>query len=120
MIAIGMDRNTGRGISGIDHIKQSWTDILTTPIGSVVMNREYGSLIPELIDHPTNGANVLRLMTASVMALSRWDPRASISRVGVVLGEEPGATYIEIEGVRKESGDRLSAISMNVPIGGLR
>ena len=31
---IGMDASTGRAISGIDHLVQSMTDILTTPIGT--------------------------------------------------------------------------------------
>jgi phage baseplate assembly protein W len=39
----GMNRNTGRKLSGVDHLRQSIVDILTTPIGSRVMRRDYGS-----------------------------------------------------------------------------
>lgn len=35
--------------------------ILATPMGSRVMRCEYGSLVPELLDHPLNGATVVRL-----------------------------------------------------------
>lgn len=117
---IGMNKTTGRRISGIEHIRQSINDILTTPIGSVVMNREYGSLLPELIDHPTNGANTLRMMTATVMAIGRWEPRVAINRVGFALGDAAGQAYIDLEGSLLDTAGRSSAMSLNVPLGGLR
>ncbi|MBB2777202.1 UNVERIFIED_ORG: phage baseplate assembly protein W, partial [Comamonas terrigena] len=43
-----MDRTTGRRISGIDHVRQSVADILTTPLGSRLERRNYGSLLPSL------------------------------------------------------------------------
>ena len=47
-----MNSETGKTISGIEHLKQSIVDILTTPIGARVMRRDYGSRLFELIDHP--------------------------------------------------------------------
>ncbi|MGL4827152.1 MAG: GPW/gp25 family protein, partial [Vibrionaceae bacterium] len=47
-----MNRFTGYSISELQHIKQSIQDILTTPLGSRVMRRDYGSAIFELIDQP--------------------------------------------------------------------
>lgn len=117
---IGMNKQTGRRISEVEHLRQSINDILTTPIGSVVMNREYGSLLPELIDHPTNGANTLRMMSATVMAIGRWEPRVAISRVGCVLGDADGQSYIDLEGALLDTAGRSSAMSLNVQIGGLR
>nr|VFK47168.1 MAG: hypothetical protein BECKTC1821D_GA0114238_104214 [Candidatus Kentron sp. TC] len=38
----GMSAFTGKHFSDIAHLRQSITDILTTPIGSRVMRREYG------------------------------------------------------------------------------
>lgn len=37
----GISATTGRPLSGIDHLRQSIRDILTTPIGSRVMRRLY-------------------------------------------------------------------------------
>ena len=45
----GMDRETGKSLSGIEHLRQSIRDILTTPIGSRVMRRDYGSRLFELL-----------------------------------------------------------------------
>ncbi len=37
----GMSAETGKALEGLEHLKQSITDILTTPIGSRIMRREY-------------------------------------------------------------------------------
>ena len=52
----GMSRIKGTSLSEKEHLQQSVADILTTPIGSRVMRRDYGSNIPFLIDHPISPA----------------------------------------------------------------
>jgi len=79
----GMHITTGLAISEAEHIKQSVRDILTTPVGTRLMRREYGSEIFELLDQPQNGATRLRLMAATVMALLRWEPRIEVSSVSL-------------------------------------
>lgn len=54
-----MDRYTGRRITGMEHLKQSIADILTTPLGSRLERRTYGSLLLGLIDAPDNAATRL-------------------------------------------------------------
>ena len=50
-----MNQYTGETLKNeSDHIKQSIADILLTPVGSRIQRREYGSLIPMLIDRPIN------------------------------------------------------------------
>ena len=61
----GMARATGKAMAGVDHIAQSIGDILTTPLGSRVMRRDYGSLLPQLIDAPLNRATALLLIAAT-------------------------------------------------------
>ncbi|MEX0633615.1 phage baseplate assembly protein V [Serratia ureilytica] len=51
---LGMNRGNGRAIADLEHIRQSVSDILITPIGSRVMRRSYGSLLSELLDQPQN------------------------------------------------------------------
>ncbi|MCS6520867.1 hypothetical protein NYA10_29720, partial [Burkholderia thailandensis] len=63
---IGMNARTGRAIAGQAHIEQSVADILFTPLGTRVMRRDYGSLLPELIDGPVNPLMRMRVMAASV------------------------------------------------------
>ena len=45
----GMSAQTGAPLDGGERLAQSVRDILTTPIGSRVMRRDYGSQIFELI-----------------------------------------------------------------------
>ena len=111
---MGMNAATGRAVSGADHIRQSLADILSTPVGTRVMRRDYGSLIPELIDQPLNSANLLRLYSATVTAIAQWEPRIKIT--GVTRQVTPdGKAVIDIEGVIKESGQ---AGTFSVPVGG--
>lgn len=78
-----MSRLTGRSISTIEHIKQSIQDILTTPIGSRIMRRTYGSLLPKLIDTPLNNTTILQCQVAAATAILQWENRISISTLKI-------------------------------------
>lgn len=95
----GMNTDTGRRLEGIAHLEQSVRDILTTPIGTRVMRREYGSLLPELIDQPLSEALLLQAYAATVMALLRWEPRLCVTGVRRrVLTDRPGGAVLTIDG----------------------
>ena len=93
-----MNRNTGRAATGLEHLRQSVADILTTPVGSRVMRRDYGSLVPELIDQPDNEATQVRLFSAVAGALMRWEPRLRLSRVHLASGPNAGQATLELSG----------------------
>jgi hypothetical protein len=110
---MGMNATTGRQLEGIEHIQQSVRDILTTPIGSRVMRRDYGSLLPELIDAPLNDATLLQAYAASIMALIRWEPRIRVTAIRrSVSTTQPGQATLEIDAQTRE-GDPLQ---LEVPI----
>lgn len=98
----GMSRATGAPLGGIDHIRQSVADILGTPIGSRVGRRDYGSLLPELIDQPMTAPNILRLYAATAVALGRHEPRLRLRCVQIAAGERPGAATLVIEAERTD------------------
>ncbi|WP_414153875.1 GPW/gp25 family protein [Pseudomonas sp. AN-1] len=108
-----ISRTTGRAIGEREHIRQSIADILTTPIGSRVMRREYGSLLPELIDQPLNGATIVRLYAATAAALLRWERRVRLSRVQLQLGGAPGSATLDLEGSFVDSNEPLA---LSVPL----
>ncbi|MFC0708831.1 GPW/gp25 family protein [Azorhizophilus paspali] len=108
-----MNRHTGDILGTEAHIAQSIGDILSTPIGTRVMRREYGSLVPELIDQPLNGATVTRLYAATATALIRWEPRVRLSRVQLALGSEPGSAVLNLEGTRVDGN---APFSLRVPL----
>ncbi|WP_339511916.1 GPW/gp25 family protein [Pseudomonas sp. RL_15y_Pfl2_60] len=108
-----MNRNNGSAIGDLDHLRQSVSDILTTPIGSRVMRRDYGSQLMELIDQPFNGTTKLRAYAAIAMGVMRWEPRLSISRVQISQGNEASQAIIDLEGTRIDTNE---AISLQVPL----
>ncbi|RSU73161.1 oxidoreductase [Sphingomonas sp. S-NIH.Pt3_0716] len=80
---IGMDRETGALMTGDQHLRQSIRDILTTPLGTRPMRRDYGSLVPELLDRPLHAATALLLASAAAMAIARWEPRVTVRKVQI-------------------------------------
>ncbi|WP_095184149.1 GPW/gp25 family protein [Pseudomonas sp. Irchel 3H9] len=112
-----MNRETGAAMSELDHIGQSIADILTTRIGTRIMRREYGSLLPDLVDHPFNDATRLRVYAGTVMALMRWEPRISLSRVQFLGANLQGQSVLELEGSVIDSNEPLS-LSVPLQMGG--
>ena len=81
---IGLDRRTGESISGLDHLRQSIEDILTTPLGSRRMRPEYGSKLRRYVDMPVNDGWKSAVQAEVARALGRWEPRLRLERVVVI------------------------------------
>lgn len=109
---LGMDRSSGLAIEDLDHIRQSVSDILNTPVGSRVMRRNYGSLLSELIDQPQNGALRLQMMAVCYTALLQWEPRVSLTAITFDTGYD-GKMVIELTGSRN---DTATDFSLNIPV----
>ncbi|EBT3889572.1 baseplate assembly protein [Salmonella enterica] len=104
---LGMNRNTGIGISDSEHISQSMRDILLTPVGSRVMRPEYGSLLSALIDMPQNPALRLQIMVACYSAIQKWEPRIRLISISFERGDT-GEMYVDITGMRTDTGVSVS------------
>lgn len=103
-----MNRETGAALSIEAHIEQSCSDILSTRLGTRVMRREYGSLLPELVDHPFNDLTRLRVYAATVMALMRWEHRVSLSQVQFKGATLQGQSVLDIECRRVDTNEPLN------------
>lgn len=110
---IGIDANTGRRLSGIEHLRQSVRDILTTPIGTRVMRRDYGSRLYALVDAPLNGETLVDLYAATAEALQTWEPRIEVEQVSAEV-PAPGKVVLSIEGIYQPTGEpvRLDGIEV--------
>ncbi len=93
----GLDRHTVRTLTPDAHLAQSIGDILSTPVGSRVMRRDYGSDLPRLIDAPMNGETTVDLFVATADALDRWEPRFALTRVALA-GPVPGRITLILTG----------------------
>lgn len=109
----GINANTGKSLIGLDHLRQSIRDILTTPIGSRVMRRDYGSRLYQLVDAPLNVATNLDIYTATAEALLRWESRFTVSRVQTASAS-PGAMTVTLEGEYLPTGENLTLDGIEV------
>lgn len=91
----GLSASNGRGLGGIDHLRQSIRDILTTPIGSRVMRPDYGSRLFSLIDAPYSASVKLSLIAATAEALMTWEPRLAVETVRL-RSYEPGRVLVDL------------------------
>jgi len=115
----GMNRSTGALIDGDEDLRQSIADILSTPIGSCVGMRDYGSIVPGLIDQPGNRTTALRLYAATALALTRWENRLRLTRVQLAAGDRPGAATLSIEGKRTDRPPANSLFRLSLPLSSL-
>ena len=91
---MGLDRNTGKLLTGLAHVQQSIRDILITPLGSRIERRHYGSRLFELIDSPTTPSRALDVFAACAEAL----------RPRVIDGVQYGEPRIRVNRFRFEAG----------------
>jgi phage baseplate assembly protein W len=105
MIA-GMCKNTGKLLGELVHLKQSIVDILTTPIGSRVMRRDYGSRLFELVDQPINDRLKVQIYSATAEALGKWEPRFKCSKVSITAADQ-GKIELLLEGIYLPNGQQV-------------
>jgi uncharacterized protein len=107
----GMHATTGRATTGPAHLCQSITKILTTPLGTRIARRDFGSELPELVDAPNNDATRVRLYAATATALMQWERRLHLTRVQLsaeATQAGQGAQFVDIEGWTTETGEAVS------------
>ncbi|WP_325169067.1 MULTISPECIES: GPW/gp25 family protein [Erwiniaceae] len=108
----GMNSANGAAVEGDEHLKQSIADILLTPSGSRLMRRDYGSAIFSLIDQPDNDVTRLRLISAAVIALWKWEPRITPTNVTFESAGQ-GSRTMKITAQRSDS---LGAITTDITL----
>lgn len=102
----GMDAKTGKTLEGIEHLKQSIIDILTTPINSRIMRRDYGSRLFELVDKPINRDLTLEIYSALAEALQGWEERFKLEKVKMTEVKEGKVTF-DLERLYLPSGKNI-------------
>ncbi len=103
----GMHPITGRTLSGLAHVHYSIAKILTTPLGSRVMRRGFGSNLCNLVDAPNNTSVQVQLYAAVAGALTRFEPRLTLSQVQLIASS--GTAILEITGTVLSTGEAVHA-----------
>ncbi|WP_395463639.1 GPW/gp25 family protein [Wolbachia endosymbiont of Cantharis cryptica] len=102
----GINASTGKELEGLEHLKQSIVDILTTPVGSRVMRRNYGSRLFELLDKPVNRDFTLEIYAATAEALEKWEKRFKLEKVKITEVKE-GKVTISLNGIYLPNGENI-------------
>ncbi|MBX9477387.1 GPW/gp25 family protein [Yersinia enterocolitica] len=98
----GMNPNGTGLLTDTDQLWSSVRDILTTPLASRVMRRDYGSMIPDLLDEPQNEVTRLQCMSAAVIALTMWEPRIALNGINICYSKD-GTVTAELVGIITET-----------------
>jgi len=84
---MGMDATTGAAVSGLDAVRQSVHDIVTTPPGTRLMRRDYGCGVWDYVDGPITQPTRVAMIAAVASALRTFEPRVSVTSVTVEATE---------------------------------
>jgi uncharacterized protein len=115
----GMDRHTGRWISGWPHTAQSLTDVLGTLLYSRVLRRMYGCADDALQDKPNNKQMITQAVMAVAVPVRRWEPRVELAQVVIADATVTGRLNLAARvrwlpralfGDRRVAGERVSAL----------
>lgn len=109
----GMNVLNGKPLSGLAHLRQSVEDILSTPLRSRVLRREYGAEVVACLDRPADDATRVNIISAAASALARWEPRLQVVRIRVVRLSASHAELV-IDGISRETGAPLSLSEVTV------
>lgn len=77
----GIDRRTGKIISGWPHVQQSLAVIFSTRFSERVMRRWFGSFVPALLGRDLTKTTILRFWTAVCVAIDLWEPRFRVTKI---------------------------------------
>lgn len=107
-----MERSTGAPLD--DDLSQSIADILSTPIGTRVMRRDFGSEVADLVDRPANGSTLVRLYAATATALMRWEDRVEVRRIQFLARDaKEGRFTLALEVIDRRTG---APASLSIPL----
>lgn len=109
----GMNNRTGGTITRLEHLRQSVTDILSTPIGSRVMRRDYGAGVFRSVDAPLTRATIVDIYADAAEALSKWEPRLQVTAMQVVRLSSGGLS-MKLSGYEVGSGELLTLEGINL------
>lgn len=104
------DANNGKPLVLYRHIRQSIRDIITTPLGTRLMNPTYGCGLFRYVDSPLTEANILRISQEIHEALVRWERRVRVLRTAIEGVAQEGQFQITVFFEVRENGATVEEV----------
>ena len=96
--SVGLNAETGRVLTGWDHVLQSLQDIFTTQFGTRVVREWYGSFVPALLGQNLTTQGVVPWFSAVCSAIEQWEPRYRVSQIQIESATRDGRLFFFIDG----------------------
>jgi len=98
----GVDRQTGKLLTGWEHVLQSLEVIFTTRFGERVMREWFGSFVPNVLGKKMVPSAILKFWMAVCVAIDLWEPRYRVTKIEPFGSDEEmrlGSIGFRVEGV---------------------
>lgn len=114
----GMHPATGLPVTGLARLHLLVADVLTTPRGSRLCRRDYGSDLPALIDQPLNDLTIQQIYAATAEALAEAVPELELGTVSLEALDSaaPGTATITITATVNLTGE---SVILSIPFTGV-
>lgn len=92
----GTDRNTGRLISGVPYLWQRLSDVIATPIGSLVGRRDFGSRLFEMLDRNVDSGFYMDAYVRLAEAINNKGNGLEDFRLSTMRVDQPAPHHVVI------------------------
>lgn len=100
----GIDRETGRLLTGWEHCAQSIGVVIATRVGTRVMRRAFGSDVRSMQDRNADARTMMLTFVALAKALREWEPGFRLTRVAAERVGADGVAEFTIAGLFYPNG----------------
>ena len=96
---LGLDKQTGRALSGWEHVIQSLEIIFSTRFHERVMLRYFGSLIPHMLGENMVERTMLKFFYSVAVAIELWEPRFRLVHIEINEMNRQGFMSFRLDGI---------------------
>lgn len=106
--------NPGEKVYDVEAVSSSILTILSTPIGSRLFNRTFGSDVDALLFEPMNSDTADRIRFEIINKVGFWETRINLKRTSVIPDYDNSQYYVEMEYTIPDLEDKNVTLKFNL------